>query len=184
MNQLTDLSSWGRQWWLFHSFLFVLSLVELCSLPFAALLLVFILSTGQLNLCHDVMVLYWAKCPRCVLIILPAVDFTATILPPYLKGPSITTPCCEPCKVKLSVPFSHHGPCSVCLPVSTHTVAADRVRLQEMNVQKMVPFLHSKWFWFELFPLCSRCPPRHLYDNPLSFVGTSAFQNLSDLHSL
>lgn len=25
---------------------------------------------------------------------------------------------------------------------------------------------------------------RHLYDNPLSFVGASAFQNLSDLHSL
>lgn len=25
---------------------------------------------------------------------------------------------------------------------------------------------------------------RHLYDNPLSFVGSSAFHNLSDLHSL
>lgn len=25
---------------------------------------------------------------------------------------------------------------------------------------------------------------RHLYDNPLSFVGNSAFHNLSDLHSL
>lgn len=75
---------------------------------------------------------------HCLLDFLPAAGFTAMTLPQYLKGPSITTPCCEPCKVKLPLcqmteeQKQHttkknfcHAQCTACFLRNMHEVLAD-----------------------------------------------------------
>lgn len=39
----------------------------------------------------------------------------------------------------------------------------------------MVPFSHSKWLWFELFPLCSRCPSQTSLWQPAVLRGRIGF---------
>ncbi len=133
---------------------------------------------------------------HCLLDILPAAAFTATILLPYQKGPSITTPCCEPCKVKLPPPTSDPPR----LLGNRRNTQICTMHIESVPSEKHT-YSHS-WCWTGMWGFSRRMSRRwchsrivnvffelsssrrHLYDNPLSFVGASAFQNLSDLHSL
>lgn len=103
------------------------------------------------------------------------------ILLPYLKGPFTTTPCWEPCKVKLPLWSTdttskqmlhinssdlykcHHAQCTVWFLVSTHTAGSWYV----IRVWGLSRRLSRRWchtcmvneFWFELSPSCLAAHP-------------------------